>query len=333
MNYYYIIEDLNQEYRTGLYGRKKLSEEEEKNLNFNFNDLVNLASDPFFLNSILRKTPILNKILDINTTHPYEKVYSKFSSKKNNQIIHLSSENECNFLVFNNKTLESNYTIDSQKKLFHGLFDDKILKEKDFKIMMESNNQVNLIIVSRKDLPNDLVHFGGKSGVFDLGLYCSHPKNNKVLLPVSNYKQIVEEMVLNEIFRAYQFLGAKQIIIEDVTRISGKSDNRYLLKKGKIEGEFENKILIEKVYGSGIFNPILALESTYFIHDFPSVMNTINSRINGNIISDKIEREINLSLGLDLGIIKLFNSNSNFDYERKWKFDVLFYDKNEIINQ
>ena len=68
------------------------------------------------------------------------------------------------------------------------------------------------------------------------------------------------------------------------------------------------------------------------IFDIPAVRSTIEARIEGNQTSEKFIEDINLSVGLDVNVLELFKANSNFNYQRRWSFDVEFYDKSELNN-
>ena len=59
-------------------------------------------------------------------------------------------------------------------------------------------------------------------------------------------------------------------------------------------------------------------------------MTTIQGRIDGNQLTEEFSEKINLSVGLDIGVLDLFSGNVGFNYNRTWRFAIEFYDKNEI---
>ena len=136
-------------------------------------------------------------------------------------------------------------------------------------------------------------------------------------------------MILEEIISSYEALGAKKIKIIDLYEAEQNVKINAKMVKASEDAHFSQYILREKEYGKGTFNPERAMFNKMFIHDFPNVMTTINARIYGNQILDKFTEIIDLSGGIEIDILNLYSANLNFNYKRKWQFEVQFYDKND----
>lgn len=247
---------------------------------------------------------------------------------KRSHIINLSSNKDA--IILSDIILNGNYNISNNLNIFNGLFNSKLLKNNGFKKIMKSYGGSDLIICERNKIPNELKHYGGSQAVFNTGLYCTHPKNSSILIPLNNSNNLIKTLILEETISAYEALGAKKMIIKDVTSIKsdiGGGDEKI---KASLNGKYEKSILREKHFGKGTYDPNRANDGKMFIYDFPSIMTTINSRINGNQTIENFTENINLSIGLDVDILNLFQANSNFEYNRIWNFEVEFYDKNEL---
>lgn len=234
-----------------------------------------------------------------------------------------------NCIIIDDYHLRS-YNIRENLDLFYGLFDGKLLKNNAFKKIMKSYGGSKLKIYEREKLPRELKHYGGSSAIFNSGIYCTHPKDSSILIPLNDSSNLIKTLILEETISAYEALGAKMITIKDITSIDSKSGGKKSEIKVNLEGDYNNSILRKKTFGKGTYDPNRAKDKKMFIYDFPSIMTTINSRINGNQTMESFTENINLSLGLDIEVLNLFQANSKFKYNRTWNFEVEFYDKNEI---
>lgn len=239
------------------------------------------------------------------------------------------TENQ-NCIIFDNRYLNNVYYINEDLELFYGLFDDSLLKNNAFKKMMRSYGGSCLKIFERESLPANLKHYGGDNAIFNTGLYCSHPKDSKILIPLNDTSNLIKVLILEETISAFEALGAKKMIIKDVTSMKIKTSGGDLKLKAGFNVGYESIVLREKHFGKGGYNPERAKGKKMFIYDFPSIITTIESRINGNQIREIFTENINLSVGLDVEILSLFQANSKFDYNKVWSFEVEFYDKNEL---
>lgn len=324
MTYYGIVDKIKDEHKNGVYGRRKLTTDEKKSVKNKYENLITTAtaSGGWLLSPILPFAPLFSV--------GYA-VYNILNKAKNKSIItrqYGNDNSERKGIIFQNDLLNDDYDIEENEDLFYGLFDNFFLKNDAFKKIMKSKGGSTLIIIERNSIPKNM-HFGGEFGHFNCGLYCSHPKNENLLIPLENSNELIKTLILEETLSAYEALGAKKIFIEDKTNINTNIKVDTLKGKGNLDQKLEKQILREKQFGKGTFDKERALKDSFFIHDFPNITTTIKGRINGNQTSEKFTENINLSVGLDLEVLKLFKTNINFEYSRKWYFEVEFYDKNE----
>ncbi|MCF8266358.1 MAG: hypothetical protein K9J13_16670 [Saprospiraceae bacterium] len=302
MNYYGIVDKLKAEHKSGIYGRKKIAKEEIKS--FNLSDLVSIE-----MLALVSPWVLITKLF------------------RDDIVIQAEEKGEERKLVFVNELLDNDYSIGKNEDLFYGLFD---AFPKGFETIMKSYGGSNLIIYERESLPKTKKHFGGEHGKFNQGLYCTHPKNDDLLIPLANSKELIETLILEETIRAYVALGAKRILIEDVTEQSGQLKGKYKAVSVDSSVSHSKKVLREKTYGQGIFKPEVAKRDNLFIHDFPHIVSTIKGRTDGNQLIARDFANVNLSIGLDVGVLNLGSVNIDYNYNRRWYFEVEFYDKDKI---
>lgn len=209
--------------------------------------------------------------------------------------------------------------------LLSKLFDDAIQCDEILR------NCKQFIIFERNFLPETIGHYGGENGIFDYGLYCEHPKNENILLPLKNYPELIKTLILEETIQAFEMLGAKSIVIEDLTNISVDASTKA---KGYVEASVnysqEKEILRSKKFGKRKMNPAVNWENIYFLSDYPNIRSIIHGRENGNQLYEKFNETININANLKIDVMKIFGIESNFNYNRKWMFEVEFYDKNDL---
>jgi hypothetical protein len=322
MTYYGIVDKIKDQHRSGVYGRRQLNKEEIAELKNSKNTTTKML-----ISSLAGSLASLIPLVGISIL-----LYTFLSNKsKKSSIKRQHGNNDTNMrgIVFQDDILNDDYDIDGDSDLFYGLFDNFSSKENAFKKLMKSKGGSTLIIIERNSLPQNM-HFGGEFGRFNYGLYCSHPKDENLIIPLENSNELIKTLILEETLSAYEALGAKKIIIEDKTRTNSELTGKYKGVDAGINVEFEKQILREKHFGKGIFDKERALKNSLFIHDFPNIKTTLIGRISGNQLSEKFTENVNLNVGLDVGVMDLFKANANFEYNRKWYFEVEFYDKNEM---
>jgi len=228
-------------------------------------------------------------------------------------------------VVLEDKLLHNKYILPN---LLIGIFNG--LPKSSFKRMMLSHGGSSLTIFEKKHMPLNIKHIGGEHGVFSEGLYISHPKDENILIPLNDYSGLVEKLTLEETIRAYEALGAKKIIIEDVTNLNVEVGGSKNAVKASGELSSSKELLREKHFGKGSFDVKRAEENKLFIADIPAITTVIEARKEGNILREKFTEHINLNMGLDIGVSKLFSGGVNVSHSRKWAFEVEFWDKNEL---
>lgn len=318
MKYYAIVNRIKDEHKSGIYGRKKLNDTELKELD------KQLKRDTI-LDIAIYSIPIIGLPTLIG-----KKIYEKLKKNKNNEkiVFQKSIKSENKTIIIPNSGLKNDYDLEDEYS--YGLLDELPSKNKSFETLMKSKGGATLHILERDDIPKSLFHFGGKLGKFNEGIYITHPKDESQLIPLNNSNSLIQSLILEETIRAYEALGAKSIKIHDLTIINADAGG----KKGKVEAnatsKYKKEVLREKTFGKGIFDPERAKKDKLLIFDIPAVKSTIEARIEGNQLTEKYTEDINLSIGLDVNVLELFKANSNFNYQRKWSFDVEFYDKSEL---
>lgn len=319
MEYYGIVSNIKKEHKSGFYARRELSKGE-------VNNLIKATADNPFLKRLDETTHWMSPGLFIVLKYARRWIIRNINSNK----LKLQEERPYKYkrLVIPYSGLEHNYNLDDSFN--YGLFDDCLLKNKAFETLMKSKGGSTLNILQRSDLPPDLFHHAGPLAKFNEGLYIAHPKDETKLIPLNNSNKLIQSLILEETMRAYEALGAKSIKIHDLTSIDADMGGKAPKGGAKARGEYKKEVLREKTFGKGTFDPERAKKDKLLIFDIPAVKSTIEARIEGNQITEKFTEDINLSLGLDVSVLKLFEANSNFNYQRKWSFEVEFYDKNDL---
>ncbi|TDK42846.1 hypothetical protein [Algoriphagus formosus] len=321
MRFYGLIDELKQDQPSGLHTIKKVNKKIDENTIIKWEHPN--PSPWFFAVGGIAGLIGYNVYKMLTESNDFEISVNSFESK-----------DEIRKIIITKDSIKGNYDIiNSAPELFYGLFDNLLLKKQSLKKMLESKGGSELIILEKKSLPANS-HYGGKHGKFTTGLYCEHPKNSSILIPVSNFNEIIKSLILEEIINSFQLLGAKHIIIEDIIKVTGGIGGGKS-EKAKINSDasFIRDILREKNYAKDKFQPILCVKKLTFIPDYPHIMNVIDGRINGNQTSDKFSETIDLSANMDVNVLNLFESNANFNFKRKWNFTVEFYDKNELKSE
>lgn len=316
MEYYGIIDKIKEKHKSGIYGRRPLKKNEK--LSTDFTSVAKTIGISFLLQIVFK----WNLIIYVG----YE-IYKYVLGKKEIKLQHPNEGNPKKNIIIPNELLNNDYEVKKSASVLYGLFDEFKNKEKVFKALLKSKGGSSLIIVERDTIP--LEHYGGQDGLFNYGVYVPHPKTDKILIPLNNSNELIKSLILEETIRAFQTLGAKKITIEDKTNINANLKGGDEKIKGGVNGKYKKEIIREKEFGTGTFDTEEALKDKLFIYDYPNIMTTIKARIDGNQLIEKFTETINLSAGLDMDVLGLFGGNVNFNYNRTWYFEVVFYDKND----
>ncbi len=338
MSFIGIVNKIKDEHESGVYSRRELTEQELSKIKKenSFFDWYDLGANPFItvvpllsLFSIGRlgykfitKNKLTSDLFGIEVPEKENKNPLKLVSRINGEIGKM--------IIIENSGLEKNYY--TKDHLLYGLFDGFPDNEEVFKDLMSSRGGTSLTIFEKKHLPDRFKHFSGINGKFSEGIYCSHPKDESLLIPLSNFENIVQSLILEEVIRTYEALGAKKILIQNLIKIESGIGGSNSFGSAELTFDYHKEILREKQYGIGVFDPERAIKNKLFIHDYPAIMSTIEGRINGNQIRESFVEMIKIDLGIDLKVLKRFAFNSNFNYTKKWSFEVDFFDKNELNN-
>ena len=326
MTYYGIVDKIKPQFESGIYGRRKLSQSEAEEIKeIVKSNGLGLSWDDFI--PIWGWIKLAIKVPKMFKLHKLEKIEKEPLCLQYSQNKKGTGKN----ILIPHNLLNNYYDIENNKDLFYGLFDDFSLEKKAFETIMKSKGGSELIIIERDSLPKNIKHYGGKDGRFDLGLYCTHPKDDNQLIPLKNLNELLKNLILEETLSTYEALGAKKIIIEDKTTIHADSGaSKKGVGGGNANVNYTKEILREKSFGKGTFDPERALSDKLFIHDFPNIKTTVIGRIDGNQTVEKFTETVNLNAGLDVNVLSLYKANANFEYTRRWYFEVEFYDKNEL---
>jgi len=320
VNYYGIVDKIVLD--SGIYGRKE--------------SVPKLKEDRTAIDTVLTGVGIAAFVASAILSGPVSWItmatgyglLSRYIFKKS-PIIKLTKDEktEKKVIWIPNKSLADNYNI-KDEEILYGFFKNK----KQFKKMMQSQGgHSNLFIVERDDLPKDIVHYGGENGIYSYGLYCEHPKNKNMLLPMDDYKNKIKTQILEETIRVYESLGAEEITITDLTEynVNNKLD---VDGKGGGDGDLNYKkgILRYKKYEKGGYDPEHAFNDIYFIPEIDSIMTVAKARIKGNQLEEEFTETVHLGLGLDIDVLNIFDNKTDFKYDRTWHFKVKFFNKNEL---
>lgn len=231
-------------------------------------------------------------------------------------------------MVISDPLLKEHYELSSgEQQLLHNLLDS----DSKFRKLMRSEGGADLLILERQHAAKlGLEHFGGKGGMFSPGLYCEHPKDDKVLLPLDRAADILQSEILEEVVRVFEALGATRTVIEDVTELGanaggGDAEVRAI---GSISGE--KKKLREMRYEPT--TPVDAERATLgkkHIFDLPNVMSVVEARTKGNQTYQKFEETVAVNCGLDVNVLGVFSATAGANYKRRWSFEVEFRSKAE----
>lgn len=333
MIYYGLVDNIKDKHKSGIYARKALSEDQLLN---SFKDFEKKDSNNYWLYSMLGLSLFggMNPFIALAVTKAYDYFFNTNDQFELKLIKAIDNSKEKS-LIFFDEGMDNNYSISKNQDLFYGLLDEFGNANNALKRILKSKGGSKLIILERDKVPSER-HYGGKQGKFSAGLYCEHPKDNNILIPLNNYQELIKSMILEETLNVYEALGAKSILIEDVTEqnmnLGAKGpDPIHGVNMGAEAGANKSiEILRNKKFGKGSFNPSRADSYMKFVPDFPHIMTVVESRKNGNLLSEEFTETVNLSADLDVNVLELYKLNIGFKSKRKWHFKVEFYDKNEL---
>lgn len=322
MVYFGLVTNIKDIHESGIYGR----EFKRKNLS------ILTVSERTSINKIFGPIDFITSLAPFGPS--YTIIIDLLKLIYRNKKIHITDKiienNKGKIIVIAYDKLDGNYNIKKDFEILYGLFDNFKNKKEAFKSIMTSEGGSNLVIIEKGNISKE--HWGGSKGTFNNGLYCLHPKNDDILIPLGNASELIKNFILEETISTFEALGAKRILIEDITEIDINIgvDEKSKSIKGSINSEVKYAKVREKEFADGVFDVKRAEYHKYFIYDFPNVMSVVEARKYGNQIKEEFTENVNLSSNLDINVLKLFEAQANFNFHRKWRFLVEFYDKNMI---
>lgn len=220
---------------------------------------------------------------------------------------------------------------DYNDAIFHGLFKDKSLLQN----VMESEGGNSELVILDQDLANKTFKHAG-AGRFSLGLYCPHPKDVEVLLPIESYSDYLKNELHAEWVSLFESLGAKTIIIADATEVKGEVKTTAVGAAGAIAAEMKaaygHSNVEESHFSTGVFDPVRAKTARRWLGDHPAVLSIMEGRIQGNQLSWRKSIKVDVSFSASVNLICAAGKGDGefkATLHRNYDFYVEFYPKAE----
>jgi len=321
MIYYGIVDKVKEEHKGGIYGRRKLSENEISNISKKIEKSINSNIYAKVFSSIAFGSLgglLIKGALALLKDDSSNSISLQQASK---------SETDDKRIIIPLESLNSDFDITNNKELFYGLFNNFFNPNEAFQKIMESDGGSVLIITDRDVIRNAFKHYGGEKGIFSKGVYTQHPKAPDILIPLETSNELIKSFILEETIRAFEALGAKTIIIQDVTEVGSEIGASGKGVTADLKANFQHAILRKKEFAPGTFDIERAEKQMQFLPDYPNIMTVIQSRKYGNQILEEFTETVNLNVNLDTNVLSLYKANVGFNYNRKWYFKVEFFSK------
>ncbi len=326
MKYYGIVNKFKDEHKSGIYARRQITSKELNRISSKYKldewlELIFLLNPSVLLTNLIFQRHRTVEILKSS----YENISNIFKKKEKSRKLEYKAKinlDSARCLCFFDETLDGDYNI-IDESLNYGLFDK--IGNSGFEKMMKSEGGSSMFLLEKNSIPNQIIHFSGNNVNLSYGLYCEHPRKDNVLLPLENLPQLLQSLLLEETIRIYEVLGAKEIVIEDMTdyksSVKGK-DHKYSIK---IESDSKINTLRTKTYGDGVFDIERAEKYHNLVYDYPAIMSVVEARKYGNQTLEDFIEDVDLSAGIDVGVLGLFNLEANLSLKRRWRFKVEFW--------
>ena len=341
MRYIAIVEKLPADFTEGCYSRLNES-------NFVHSATSKLPNSLFTkkgLENVVTVAKVLSPLLAV-PSFLKGKVESKALNKISESADFLYNENynswyktdsECldwtiGGISLSNANTKGNYSLEP-KSLFSPLIDGVNNFSADvFKKLMQSGGGSELIIVERNKVPKSF-HLSGELGVFDTGIYITHPKLLNKLIPLKNSVELIKDIILEEMIAILTFLGAKRIVIKEV--IGKKIKTSLGLKGVTAGGSFDSNMetLRIKEYAESPIDITRARQAVLFTADLPKFKTIFQAREHSNQTLEIFEEIVDFSANIDVSVIKAINPDSissSINLKKFWRMEIEFYDKNQL---
>jgi hypothetical protein len=318
MRYYGIVNQLRQ--KPGLYGRRPPKSEQEVQTVMRSSAQATWAGTAFGagLLYVLSNFPLFAAIAV---------VAGWFLRRRRplRLILQLNGDSLC---LLSDKLLDGDYSLSAEdKSALHNLISDT----ERFKAIMTSEGGSELYLLERSQVHEmGLKHHGGVGAQFSPGLYCEHPKDNTVLLPLETAGEILQSEILGEMVDVFEALGATRITIEDITEFSARASGGDGRVAAGASVGVTTKLLRESRYAPNkAVDVTRALNNKRHVRDLRNVMSIVEARTYGNQTYQRFEETVSVNCGLDVSVLGIFGANAKAKFKRQWSFEVEFQSKHD----
>ncbi|MGE0324088.1 MAG: hypothetical protein AB7S68_17370 [Polyangiaceae bacterium] len=238
------------------------------------------------------------------------------------------SEEHPAMMIIPDRYLDGDYSLSEEDgKVLHGLISDR----GQFKRLMSAEGGSELFIMERTEIAAlGLKHFGGDLASFSPGLYCEHPKDTSVLLPLGSADQVLESEILEEIMSVFEALGATRITIEELTEYRGAVDVQEPDVKVRSNASASRRVLREKRFEPLGIDLERADNLRKHVHDLRDVAGIIEARRHGNEVYEHCEQLVEINCGLTVDVLGAFSTAAESSYRRRWSLEVEFISKSAV---
>lgn len=316
MRYYGIVNQLRQ--KPGWYGRKSPGSEEAQ-------AVIRSTAGSTWAAGAAGVAALLVVAGPLPVVGLAVSILSWFSRRKQPlRLVHRLED--ASLCLFSDNVLDEDYSLNGEDaKVLHGLISDA----SQFKALMSSEGGSELFLLERSQVDVlGLKHYGGIDAPFSPGLYCEHPKDNTVLLPLNTASDLLQSEILAEMIDVFEALGATRILIEDVTELSVTTSGGDGKVAAKASATAEKKVLRESRYAPD--KPVdaaRALQNKRHVRDLRNVMSIVEARTHGNQTYQRFEESVSVNCGLDVSVLGAFGAGIKGSFKRQWSFDVEFQSK------
>lgn len=198
-------------------------------------------------------------------------------------------------------------------------------------VFSAEGGNVDLWIISQTAASKHFSHYGGNEARFSPGLHLPHPKDPKVLVPISDYSTRLYQEVRQEWIRVFEALGAKRIVVADTT--DGKLGFGF---RGKPQGvdiaadlraTYGESCVDESRYAAGTFDATRARTGRRWLGEHPEIATIVEGRIDGRQESWRRTLTVDASFGIDVSVLTAVGASMSASLRRTIDFYVEFFPK------
>lgn len=211
---------------------------------------------------------------------------------------------------------------------FYGLFPSA---RELSRIFAAEGGNVDLWILPASDAQQRFRHCGGPSGRLAPGLYLPHPHDAETLVPAREYSSVLRDQVLQDWVRAFEALGAANIIVCDTTELRASAGAASAAHGASVVAELKaqygNAVVRESSYAPGTFDVSRAIEGKRWIADFAAIQTIIEGRVHGRQLGYRESVTLDISFGLDVSVLEAWGTTIKGGYKRKIELAIEFHPK------